>query len=327
MQIKHTLLLAVVVGLGWTSNIFGYANGPDPGMNGLFGQNCTSCHDSFPVNSGTGGPVSIGGLPTAWMPGKSYALTVTVPQPTGSRIYGFQLSAVADINNQQAGSFAPGGNVQVICGNGAGSPPYPGNCGVTRAVQFAEHRSALTSRTFTVNWTAPSTAALGIFRFNFAGNAANGRSDTVGDFIYTAVVKVPAVDLSTRAFTMVDRGGVSIITDGSGAQTAGYATIVPDAASSTPSGVAIFGFRNLSNVLVSETGVPSTPFLTQGRLYAEIAGTLETGIAIANPNSSPATINFSFKDATGAAAGSGALTVQPNGQIAQFLDQAPLKVY
>src|ERR1051326_6340171 len=137
-------------------------------------------------------------------------------------------------------------------------------------------------------------------------------------------------DLSTHAFTIVDRGGMSIITDGSGPQTAGYSSISPSAGSSTPTGVAIFGFRNPSNILVSETGVPATPLLTVGRIYAEIAGTLDTGVAIANPNSVPATINFSYTSATGAPVGSGTIMVPPDspapGQIAQFLDQAPFKV-
>src|SRR5439155_10657915 len=116
------------------------------------------------------------------------------------------------------------------------------------------------------------------------------------------------------------------ITDGSGAQTAGYSVISPSSGSTTPAGVAIFGFRT-NNVLVSETGVPATPLLTQGRIYAEIAGTLDTGVAIANPNSSPATINFSFTDASGASAGSGSIPIPANAQIAKFLDQAPLNAY
>jgi hypothetical protein len=210
-------------------------------------------------------------------------------------------------------------------------PLYPGmNCSSAGAIQFAEHVSAGTSSTYNVNWTAPSTSAAGTVRFNFAGNAANGDSTSFGDRIYTGAVRVPAAvqsDPSTHPFTIVDRGGMSIITDGSGAQTAGYSAISPTTGSSTPTGVGIFGFRNASNILVSETGVPATPLLTQGRIYAEIAGTLDTGVAIANPNSSPVTINFSFIDATGASAGSGTITIPANTQIAQFLDQAPLKVY
>jgi hypothetical protein len=98
---------------------------------------------------------------------------------------------------------------------------------------------------------------------------------------------------------------------------------LPGTGSSTPPGVAIFGFSNPSNILVSETGVPATPLFTQGRVYAEIAGALDTGLAIANPNNSEATINFSFTDTTGALAGSGVATIAANSQIAQFLDQVP----
>ena len=330
MRIKHTFLFTFVIGLIWTMYAFAYSTGPDPGENGLFGQNCTTCHSSFPVNSG-GLAVTLGGLPATWTPGQTYTLTVTVPKPTGSRIYGFQLSAVADTTSEQAGSLARGSNVQVVCGNGAGMPLYPGmNCGSAGAIQFAEHVSAGTSNTYTVSWTAPSTSTAGTVRFNFAGNAANGDGTSFGDHIYTAAVRVPVAaqsDPSTHAFTIVDRGGMSIITDGSGVQTAGYSAIVPAAGSSTPTGVAIFGFSNSSNILVSETGVPATPLLTQGRIYAEIAGPLDTGVAIANPNSSPATINFSFTDAAGASAGTGSTTIPANAQIAQFLNQAPLNVY
>ena len=334
MQIKHTFLLTLILGLGWTMYVFAYASGPDPGYDGVFGQNqnCTSCHSSFPLNSGNGG-VTLSGLPASWTPGQTYTLTVTVGKATGSHVYGFQLSAVIDSTNQQAGTLAKvNGSVQVICGTGPGIPPFPpsGNCSAPGAIQFAEHTFAGASNTFSVNWTAPATATGGKVRFNLAGNAADGDGTSANDHIYTTVVSVaPAAvqDLSTHAFTIVDRGGMSIITDGSGAQTAGYSAILPATGSSTPTGVAIFGFRNASNILVSETGVPATPLLTQGRVYAEIAGTLDTGVAIANPNGSPATINFSFTDSTGASAGSGSTTIPANAQIAQFLDQSPLKVY
>src|SRR5260370_31407279 len=128
MQIKHTFLFTLILGLSWTMYVFAYATGPDPGMNGLFGQDCTTCHSSFRVNSGSGA-ISITGLPASWTAGQIYPLTVTVPKPSGSRIYGFQLSAVVDSTpNQQAGSLARGTNVQVVCGNGAGTPPGGGSC-------------------------------------------------------------------------------------------------------------------------------------------------------------------------------------------------------
>ena len=41
--------------------------------------NCTACHTSFPVNSGTGG-VTITGLPANYRPGQVVPITVTVSQ-------------------------------------------------------------------------------------------------------------------------------------------------------------------------------------------------------------------------------------------------------
>jgi hypothetical protein len=124
-------------------------------------------------------------------------------------------------------------------------------------------------------------------------------------------------------FSLTNRGGVSAITLGAGASTTvGYARIQPNAGNSTPSGVAIFGFRQ-GNVLVSEAAVPAAPLIQSARIYAEINGPVNTGIAIANPNSQPATINFYYTDAAGVNSNSGTTTIPPNSQIARFLDESP----
>ena len=337
MKIKNTFLFTLILGLTWTGHVFAYVTGPNTGLNGVFGAsaNCTGCHDSFALNSGDGG-VILTGQPASWVTGQTYPLTVTVQPATGSRVFGFQLSAVIDGANppQQAGTLAKtNGAVQVICGPSPGSVPTPGiACNKPGAIQFAEHTNANSTTTFIVNWTAPSSPSVGTVRFNIAGNSANGDGLPSGDHIYTQVYRVDPTtaappDLSEHTFTMVDRGGVSIITDGSGPQTAGYSGIVPDSGKTTPAGVAIFGFRNAGNILVSETGVPATPLVSAGRIYAEVAGPLNTGIAIANQNDFPATISFSFTDGSGVAAGSGMTTIEPNQQIAQFLNQPPFNVY
>src|SRR2546425_10634130 len=123
MQIKHTFVFTFILGLVWTGYLFAYILGPDPAMNGIFGsgQTCSvsGCHTGNPVNA-AGGSVTISGLPTStgWTPGQTYPLTVTI-QRTGQRLFGFQLSAVADATNQQAGTLAPGNTrVQIICGRG-----------------------------------------------------------------------------------------------------------------------------------------------------------------------------------------------------------------
>ena len=129
--------------------------------------------------------------------------------------------------------------------------------------------------------------------------------------------------LTTRAFSVTDRGGLSLITDGSGNNiTVGYARIQADSAGTTPSGVAIFGYR-VHNILVTEAGVPTSGLIQNGRIYAEVGGPVNTGLAIANPNNQPATVSFFFTDNAGTNFGSGNVTIPANGQIAKFLDEAP----
>src|SRR5213593_4642871 len=130
MKIKHTFLFTLALGLAWAVCLFAYSDGPDTGLNGVFGQSitCTSCHNSFALISGTES-VSVTGLPTSWTPGQTYSLTVTVQPAAGSSRYGFQLSAVIDSSSppQQAGILAKVNNtVQVICGPSSGSVSRPG---------------------------------------------------------------------------------------------------------------------------------------------------------------------------------------------------------
>ena len=330
MEVKHTFLFTLVLGLTWTVCLFAYSTGPDTGLNGVFGSsiNCTSCHNSFAPNSGNGG-VSVMGLPSSWTPGQTYPLTVAVQPATGSRIYGFQLSTVIDSSNppQQAGNLAKVNNtVQVVCGPPSGSVSIPGiNCNTSGAIQFAEHTNANSTTTFTVNWTAPSSAAAGTVRFNVAGNAANGDFSTFNDHIYTQVYRIdpaaapPPPDLSTRAFAIVDRGGSSIISDGGGDFNIGFSRIQPAAGNTTPTGVAIFGGRS-NNVLFTEAGVPAAPLLRSARIYAEINASVNTGLAIANPNSQPANVTFHFATSDGVGADQ-TISIPSNSEIAKYLNE------
>jgi hypothetical protein len=130
-----------------------------------------------------------------------------------------------------------------------------------------------------------------------------------------------------KSFSVINRGGSSFTSTGaSNTIGVGYGRIQPDSGASTPSGIAIFDYRK-DGVLVSEVGVPATAAITAGRMYAEIAPSVNTGLAIANPNSSAVTLTFIFYDAAGNGVGSGSTTILANQQIAQFLDQPPFKVY
>ena len=183
MLIRTRLMLMAGLILGWNAMAFGYRTGPSGASNGIFGQaacNAAGCHTGNQLNA-PGGSLSLTGLPSNWTPGQIYPLTVTVSKPNSGR-YGFQLSAVSDTANTQAGSLtSTSSRVQIITSSG---------------VQYAEHNESSTflppTGVFTVNWTAPSSAAVGSVRFNLAANAANGDLTNDGDFIYTRVDRVSA---------------------------------------------------------------------------------------------------------------------------------------
>ncbi len=134
----------------------------------------------------------------------------------------------------------------------------------------------------------------------------------------------PATAQNRVDYSFSDRGGLQLRTQvgTDPAPRVGYARIQPEAGSSTPSGLAIFGLRQ-DGVLVAETGVPAARLVQSGRIFAEVSGPINTGIAIANPNSQPATISFNFTDTNGIDFGSGTTQIGAQEQIAKFLDQDP----
>ena len=323
MQIKHTFLLTLILGMAWTGYLFAFSTGPQPAVNGVFGTTRTcamaGCHSSSPLNE-VGGSVEITGLPAEWVAGQTYALRVNVRR-TGQSRFGFQVSAVFDFSNQQAGNFTPGGGQIIFCSSATGNPA---NCNAAGAIQFLEHSSPSTTGTFNFSWTAPSSISAAAIRFNVAGNAANGDSGDTGDFIYAAVRTVASsvTDDSTRPFAITDRSGFSVTTNGSGALSAGYSRIQAATGNTTPTGIAIFGFRQ-NNILVTEAGVPASPLLTAGRIYAEVNGPVNTGLAIANPNNQTANITFHFTNTAGVDFGTSSTAIPANRQIASFLNEAP----
>jgi hypothetical protein len=152
-------------------------------------------------------------------------------------------------------------------------------------------------------------------------NLLNGGRTFVDQFTQVLIREIRA-KASERPFTISSRGALSRITPGaSGQLLVGYGQVKANAGNTTPAGIAIFGLRQ-NNILVTETGVPATPLIPSGRIYAEIDGAVNTGVAIANPTGAPATITFYFTGPTGNF-GNATTTVPANGQIAAFLDQAP----
>jgi len=152
-------------------------------------------------------------------------------------------------------------------------------------------------------------------------NLLNGGRTYVNQFTQVLVDQIQA-EASAATFSISDRGGVIWTTpDASGQPVVGFGRIQASNGTSTPSGLAIFGFRQ-NGVLVTEATVPAIKPISSGRIYAESSGLVRTGIAIANPNFTPATVSFYITGSIGNFNG-GTFVIPANGQVAAFLDQAP----
>jgi len=132
---------------------------------------------------------------------------------------------------------------------------------------------------------------------------------------------------SSKAFAFPDGGGVSQTSSGTSAATTGpsapavgYARIIQNAA--IAAGYATFAFRQ-GEVLVSEATVPAATLVREGRIYAEIGGGVDTGIAIVNASDVPVELAYYFTDSDGQDFGENVLTLSAGGQIARFLSEAP----
>ncbi len=157
------------------------ASGPSPShTNAPNEDNCTTCHTSFTVNSGTGS-VSIAGVPINYLPNQSIPITVTTSQ-SDAVIYGFQLTAI-DSQGKKVGTFTlPTQSPQLI----------QTVDGIVNGNQrtYVEHTingvipTQFGSKSWTFVWKAPAQR-VGKVSFHAAGNAANSDGDTSGDYIYT----------------------------------------------------------------------------------------------------------------------------------------------
>jgi hypothetical protein len=107
--------------------------------------------------------------------------------------------------------------------------------------------------------------------------------------VFTAQFTGQGTAVSSISFSLPSQGMMSFVTSGLVNLRISYARI--QAAHDLPAGFAIFGNRQ-NGVLTSEASVPASPLISSGRVYVEIAGPVTTGIAIANPNTSPVTINL-----------------------------------
>lgn len=172
-----------------------FSSGPPNGMTGAPGENnCTSCHDSFPVNSGDGN-FQISG-PLTFEPGQTYQITVTISDP-GQRRWGFEITPL----NYGTCVITQSAHTQLSMQNGRSYIKH------TSAGTFNGTMNGPVSWNF--NWTAPVESPEQII-FYAAGNAANGNGNNSGDYIYTTTFVTHLVTDIDDDYTALIPGQLSL---------------------------------------------------------------------------------------------------------------------
>ena len=159
-------------------------------------------------------------------------------------------------------------------------------------------------------------------RGNYIADRGNDRIHTLKPAGCSALRSNPPPPVSAQAFFIPERGGVSFAS-----QDTSPVTLVdmdrwkPDDGMTLPAGLAIFAFRQ-NGILVSEASVPASAAVREGQIFVEIDGAVTTGIAIANPNDSGASIRAVFTDSHGIDYVYSGLWLGPRQQMARFLPES-----
>ncbi len=126
---------------------------------------------------------------------------------------------------------------------------------------------------------------------------------------------------SSFKYSIPSGGAFRFQTDGFPATTkVGWVQLTPDVGTSTPVGAGMFGY-NPENVLVTESGIPAAALTTHARVYVDLSGGHDTGLAIANLAETSASISikaFQSDGATGVGTSQGPLPLQAKGHSARF---------
>ncbi len=149
-----------------------FSNSPPNGRTNAPGEgNCTACHSTFALNSGSGS-MSVSDL-SNWVPGQTYDIDVNLADPAASR-WGFEFT-ILDSEGVSVGTLATlDGNAQ-ISSSGARTYAKQTSSGTLNGTTVAAG--------WTLRWTAPPAGA-GDLTLYATGNAANGNGSTSGDQIY-----------------------------------------------------------------------------------------------------------------------------------------------
>ena len=142
------------------------------------------------------GSVSVSGIPSCYVPGQTYPLTVTVSDPAASR-WGFELSA--QYNEGSAFDSTSAGNLQQGAAQPESTVTSPGGARtfVTHNASAGDIDGTYPGRTgsasWTMTWTAPTVRTTPVC-FYVAGVAANNNDSRSGDRTYNDKICIGPCD-------------------------------------------------------------------------------------------------------------------------------------
>jgi hypothetical protein len=161
-----------------------------------------------------------------------------------------------------------------------------------------------------------------IFLVNPTDNPMTGNIQFTNPDGAAANVTIEGQTDSTFAYAIAGRSSQKLRTAGAtSTTTSGSVRVVPNADGAAPTPLVLFSYKP-AVITVSEAGVPVTSG-TAFRMYVESsgAGNLQSGSAVANTSSSPATVTYDLTTLSGDAAGVAPVTfnLPGSGQAAKFL--------
>lgn len=168
-------ILACGLVLLLAGSAFAYSAGPPDQRTNAPGEgNCTLCHDTFPLNWGSGS-LAIGGISTTYRPAQVYDLELTLTDPEASR-WGFELT-ILDAAGVSVGEVSPV--------DATTQTSTTGNRDYLKQTAVGSFPGTLDAQTWQFQWIAPPIDT-GDVTLYVTGNGANNNFSTSGDRIYAA---------------------------------------------------------------------------------------------------------------------------------------------
>jgi hypothetical protein len=258
----------------------------------------------------------------------SYTLTAVARDAAGNQTTSAAVMVTVNNADQAAPTVsitAPvaGGVTGAVVTISASASDNVGVAGVQFNVNGANVGVEDTTSPYSASWTV-SNLPNGIYTLkavarDAAGNQAVSAAVVVGlkkQAATGAAAQVESVDQNGNSWTEIALDS---------AVTVGYARLDQEGGALLSDGVAVITLKNGPNV-VSETSVPASVPVSEGRLYVDYSGPANTGVAIANDNSEAAVISYYFTDSAGTDFGHGSFTLDAKHQRSGFVTEAPFNL-